>query len=218
MYAIRKIDPENLGCQQICELFKRKKSYRDILCYNGLYSAGNYIGLNEKGDSHLINNILSQISLLEAEYTHIQHQKVSLSIFWHKKSGNSMNNLQKNLMALGIALEPKTGHLFYANNFKPMELEFELVFVRHGETYGNCGQSTTTGEVDYSLVTSEKEGHEKRIYQGNYTEINQLTELGKQQALKAAEKLENQLLKNDWEPDVIFHSPLSKQKIQDYLL
>lgn len=125
----------------------------------------------------------------------------------------SNQNYYHTLQNLGIALDTKSGHLFYRENFTPLEINFELVFVRHGETYGNCGQSTMDGKIDFSLVKSQIKNPKQRIFQGNVdTEINQLTELGKLQAKEAALKLENELLKNNWIPDIILHSPLSRAK------
>jgi broad specificity phosphatase PhoE len=117
------------------------------------------------------------------------------------------------LQALGIELNVKTGHLAYSRNFQPLKLNFELVFVRHGETYGNCGQSTAKGRIDSRLVKSKIKNTEQRIFQGNVdTEINQLTEVGRLQAEEAANKLDEELLSYNWMPSVIYHSPLTRAK------
>ena len=122
-------------------------------------------------------------------------------------------NHHKNLQKLGIVLNVKTGHLFYSKNFEPLKLNFELVFIRHGETYGNCGQSTPEGVVDHDLVKTGQKNPEQRIFQGEVdTEINQLTALGKLQAEEAAFKLEETLLSNNWLPDIILYSPLTRAK------
>ena len=77
--------------------------------------------------------------------------------------------------------------MYYDHEFKPIKLSIELIIIRHGETYGNCGQSTIEGEIDYELVNLGIKNREKRIYQGDVNkEINQLTQLGKQQALEAS--------------------------------
>jgi broad specificity phosphatase PhoE len=118
------------------------------------------------------------------------------------------------LRALGIVLDVTTGHLFYSKHFQPLKLNFELVFVRHGETYGNCGQSTASGAIDLSLVSSDTKNPDQRIFQGDVdTEINQLTTLGKSQADDAALKLEKELLRENWVPNIILHSPLSRAKM-----
>jgi len=121
--------------------------------------------------------------------------------------------LQKKLRALGIQLDIETGHLFYSEHFQPLSIHFNLIFVRHGETYGNCGQTTATGQIDLELVRSGIKDKEKCIYQGDVdTDINQLTEHGKQQALAVAEKLSSDFITKGWEPDLIFVSPLSRAK------
>lgn len=130
---------------------------------------------------------------------------------FYKFEGNM--NIYRKLSQLGVVLNNHSGHLSYVTNYKPMELNFDLVFVRHGETYGNCGQTTSDAKIDFSLVKSNKKDPQLRIFQGNVdTAINQLTEYGKKQALEVAKQLEDELLKNGWEPDIIFHSPLSRAK------
>lgn len=119
--------------------------------------------------------------------------------------------LQNRLSKLGINLDISTGHLFYHQNFKPFDINYDLVFVRHGETYGNCGQSNSEKKIDKQLVKLNIKDKEKRIFQGNVdTEINQLTKMGKQQALAVAETLNNDFLEKGWIPDHIFISPLSR--------
>lgn len=120
--------------------------------------------------------------------------------------------LQK-LKSRGIEIDLKTGHLLYAKEFKPLILNYELVFIRHGETYGNCGQITAFGKIDQEAVKKGLKNPQNRIFQGDVDEeINQLTELGKSQALKAAYHLENELLAKLWMPDIIFYSPLTRAK------
>jgi broad specificity phosphatase PhoE len=122
-------------------------------------------------------------------------------------------NIPRKLLDLGIEVDSKTGHLFYSSTFKPLELNFELVFVRHGETFGNCGQSTAEGKIDHDLVNSHTKNSANRIFQGDVDkDINQLTATGKDQAVNAAEKLEKEFLDQGWIPDVIFHSPLTRAR------
>lgn len=117
------------------------------------------------------------------------------------------------LSALGIEVDLKTGHLYYSKEYQPLILNYELVFIRHGETYGNCGQITSEGQIDPDAVKADLKDHKKRIFQGDIDEeINQLTELGKTQALNAAYLLENELLAKFWIPDIIFCSPLTRAK------
>ncbi|HRE31355.1 MAG TPA: phosphoglycerate mutase family protein, partial [Candidatus Berkiella sp.] len=114
---------------------------------------------------------------------------------------------------LGFMVDAATGHLRYAKHFIPFQVNYELVFIRHGETFGNCGQICKNGTIDKEMVTSNIKNDAHRIYQGNVDEqINQLTKLGKQQALNAANSIEQQFLDNGWDPDIIFHSPLARAK------
>jgi len=114
---------------------------------------------------------------------------------------------------IGIVLHPETGHLFYHPGFQPLALNFELIFIRHGETFGNCGQSTSDGKIDNNLVLSGIKNKNYRVFQGNVdTEINQLTQKGQQQAQEAAKMLERGYLATGWIPDVIYHSPLRRAR------
>lgn len=125
-----------------------------------------------------------------------------------KKEDSVINRIN----ALGLTLDVKTGHLFYAKTFLPVSLSFELIFIRHGETFGNCGQSTSKSTIDHEMVELNIKSDEKRIFQGDVdTEVNQLTSFGKQQALDVALALEKIMI-DGWKPDIIFHSPLSRAK------
>lgn len=128
----------------------------------------------------------------------------------------SMNNWHKykdQLARIGFEVDVETGHLYYAKTFSPLLLEFELVFVRHGETYGNCGQSTASGQIDLELVRKGIKINENRIYQGNVdNQINQLTHYGRQQALTVASLLRRDFLDVDWNPDYILVSPLTRAR------
>lgn len=120
----------------------------------------------------------------------------------------AMDEMLKNL---GILIEERTGHLFYGDEFRPLELKFDLVFVRHGKTYGNCGQSNEKGEIDFDLARLNIENSNNRIFQGYVdTSINQLTSEGIKQAEGAAKKLEEDFLRNGWIPDIVFTSPLNR--------
>lgn len=121
------------------------------------------------------------------------------------------------LNKLGIGLDDVTGHLYYKQNFKPLPLSYELIFIRHGETYGNCGQSNAEGQIDHTLVALGKKNKDNRIFQGNTdTEINQLTTLGRKQADDLANQLENTLLASGFIPDIILYSPLKRAKETGY--
>lgn len=243
LYAIKKVDPSfNPGCAQLLDIYKKNNNnYKAVLCYNGDSPSGTYIGLDKDKDSVLINNILHFIHIFEKYHSeltlnlnnyHQKHRQIS-TVIYRSLTIKSMNLLpinhfnqqrgkltlfinhryKMNIQKIGILSDSNTGHLTYSNDFKPMRLSFELVFVRHGETYGNCGQATQKAKIDYSLVKSNKKNHTWRIFQGNVdSEINQLTDYGKMQAILSAKKLEDDLLKSGWQPDVIFYSPLSRAK------
>lgn len=120
-------------------------------------------------------------------------------------------NIRQNLENIGILLNDKTGHIRYARNFIPLALNFELLLVRHGETYGNCGQITPMGEIDHDRIKADKKDKSQRIFQGNVDHaINQLTTYGRSQAINVAQQLEENFLFKGWIPDVIFHSPLTR--------
>lgn len=117
----------------------------------------------------------------------------------------------KKLHSLGINVDRQTGHLSYSDKFIPLTLSCKLVFIRHGETYGNCGQATVDGKIDKLSVQNGFKNKDKRIFQGDVdTEINQLTENGKTQAISAAYQLEDDLLSKCWTPDIIISSPLRR--------
>lgn len=130
---------------------------------------------------------------------------------WKDKRSKTAQELKDQLAAIGLELEIETGHLFYSAQFKPLIVQCELIFVCHGETFGNAGQSTSNGEIDYELVKNNIKNSEKRIYEGDMdNEINQLTEVGLKQAQGIAEKLNSYFLKKDWEPNIILISPLKR--------
>lgn len=130
-----------------------------------------------------------------------------------KHSPHNLEELQLMLHHLGIRVCKEKGHLYYADHFNPINVKYDLVFVRHGETFGNCGQTTSTGSIDYELVELDQRDTDKRIYQGDVdADINQLTEQGKKQALMAADKLKVDFLDQGWEPDIILVSPLTRAK------
>lgn len=118
----------------------------------------------------------------------------------------------KALQNLGLDVKRETGHLFYGNNFKPLTISPHIIFVRHGETYGNCGQCTTNGEIDQVALQQNIKQLEKRVFQGNVdAAINQLTEIGHKQAQQACQLLCKEVEKG-FVPDFILHSPLTRAK------
>ncbi len=125
----------------------------------------------------------------------------------------SVDTQKNKLSSLGIILDIPTGHLFYDIDFRPLKLSYDLLFVRHGETFGNCGQITKEGKIDKNLVDLNLKNSEHRIFQGRVDEeINQLTTLGIWQANHVAQIIEKEYLHEGWQPDSIFHSPLLRAK------
>lgn len=140
------------------------------------------------------------------ETTYHSNQVISQSLNFFATKGNMLTQSLKNI---GIRVDAHSGNIFYTSSFQPLQIDFELVFVRHGETFGNAGLITSEGFIDDKV----KKNHENRIFQGNIDgPINQLTLLGEQQAINAAVKLENELLAQGWIPDIILHSPLQRAK------
>lgn len=128
-------------------------------------------------------------------------------------NNSNLLNLKAEMNRLGIDLDVQTGHISYKDNFIPIELYYDLVFIRHGETYGNCGQSSEDGSINYFAVEHKIKDVGKRIFQGFVDEtINQLTQEGKDQAVRAANQLDSQFIKRGWLPDFIISSPLRRAK------
>lgn len=92
---------------------------------------------------------------------------------------------------LKIDLDLHTGRIRYRSDFEPLDLQAEICYIRHGKTEGNT---------------------EPRVYQGlvDYPE-NQLNEIGREQAVTAAEKMEEFVKEGKWGfPDLIVSSPLQR--------
>ena len=133
------------------------------------------------------------------------------SMYMHTFDFDYVKVLIADLYNNGFTLN-KQGQLFYSSDFVPLLLNYELLFVRHGETYGNCGQVKADGVIDRQMVVENKKDSNQRIFQGNVNnEINQLTTLGWEQAKKLVPALEG-YLSNNWIPDVIFYSPLKRAR------
>lgn len=209
VYALKNQNLLDQGCNTVKELFKsHHRSYTAILCHK---NKNEHVGLDPIKDQNLIIRIVRNIQLLKANPARFMEMQPLI------RSINFFSDpliIKKKIMLsffnkIGININLNKGQLSYQRNFEPMHLNFELVFIRHGETYGNAGFSTQNGEIDLNAVKLGNRCHEKRIFQGNVDEpINQLTDLGKQQAVAAA----NQLFDQHWIPDIIFHSPLKRAK------
>lgn len=125
----------------------------------------------------------------------------------------NLHKYKDQLARLGIDLDVNSGQLSYARSFTSLRLEFELLFIRHGETYGNCGQVTANGTIDIELVRKGIKSIENRIYQGNVdSQINQLTKFGRQQASAVSNELLHNFLDKGWYPDYILVSPLMRAR------
>lgn len=127
------------------------------------------------------------------------------------KEINDTRILHSELSKLNILLDMRSGNIEYSHSFRPFKLNFDLIFVRHGETYGNAGQTTKTGTIDEIAVKNGIRDTHKRIFQGNVdSTINQLTAKGKIQAQYAAERIKSELIDKGWHADVILSSPLKR--------
>lgn len=106
------------------------------------------------------------------------------------KGVENPKGLQASLADLGIGLDLETGHLSYNSDFEKLDLPYNLMFVRHGQTHANI---------------------EPRHFQGQVNEWkNQLTDFGKDQASGAADKLIALEKDTGWKPDAIYTSPLGR--------
>ena len=96
-------------------------------------------------------------------------------------------------------------------SFSPINLEYDLVFIRHGETFGNCRQVNQKAAIKIEAVKANNKDYEKRLYHGCVDElIKQLLKSGKEQAENLANKLDNELIKNNWIPYSVLVSPLKR--------
>lgn len=210
LYALKDKDPLNPDCKKMKEIYDINLSYADVLCRQSADASETHQRLDPALDGDLIHRILIHIHLLDKESTYQATQTIPRSMNFFATKGHMLTQALKNI---GIRVNTHSGNIFYTSNFEPMPLDFELVFVRHGETFGNAGLITQDGSLDDNALRLNKKNHENRVFQGNVdTSINQLTEFGKQQAIDAAIKLENELLHQGWIPDIIFHSPLERAR------
>lgn len=149
------------------------------------------------------------MEILNSQSEHKEQNKQSIK--FDGLVEQDMNKTLEELKDLGISVDEKTGHLAYMPSYRPLNLEYQLVFIRHGETFGNCGQVNQDATINTEYVQSNTKDHEKRIFQGCVDqEINQLTKLGKEQAEGLANKLEIELIKKNWIPDAVLASPLKR--------
>jgi mannitol-1-phosphate/altronate dehydrogenase/broad specificity phosphatase PhoE len=207
MYALKDIDPENRSCVKIKEIFSENScDYGALLCYSGEAPCEDFIGFDAVKDEKIIKNIIEKMQILNEQF---EKQR-----FMEK---NDKKELIEKLKLLGVNVEKETGHLFYEPYFTPLKLEYDLVFIRHGETYGNCGQVNSEGNINFNLVKAGIKDHEKRIFQGNVDEdANQLTKTGRAQSHLLVKKIEEMLIDKNWNPEFVLLSPLKRAKETSY--
>lgn len=130
---------------------------------------------------------------LEESYSYIKSQlptqHANYRLFLATSRPSEISRWRQIAEELQLSLDLETGRIRYNEGFKPLEINAEICYVRHGKTEGNT---------------------EPRVYQGmvDYPE-NQLTPLGVEQAAAAAERLQ-QLTETWGRPDLIVSSPLQR--------
>lgn len=132
---------------------------------------------------------------LEACYANIKKQipaqEQSYGKFIKQVGKEQINKWKQIADELKIELDVDTGKIKYAKDFEPLHPQVEICYVRHGKTEGNTEPRVFQGMVDYP--------------------DNQLNEIGEEQAIEAAKKLEKMISDNEWElPDLIVSSPLQR--------
>ncbi|KAL3924151.1 MAG: hypothetical protein SGPRY_003998 [Prymnesium sp.] len=143
--------------------------------------------------SPLVQNALKQV---EAKRLRSRYAKIAAALprqraayeAWLASGAVDGSGLVSKAAAMGLDLDLPTGRISYAADFesKRVDLNFELVFCRHGQTEANT---------------------EPRVFQGFVDEAqNALKGVGLEQAHEAADKLDALQL----DPDLIVLSPLSR--------
>ena len=206
VYALQNQDLNDKGCNAVKEIFSAGgRSYKAILCHD---DKNEHRGLDPIKDSNLIMRILRNIELLSRTPQRLMEAQPLI----HKvRLFTNPLTIKRNIMRsflgnLNINIDFNTGRLSYGKGFSPLNLDYELIFVRHSETYGNAGLSDSHGKIDPTIKIGISSN---RVFQGNVDEdINQLTERGEEQARIAAHEMFDSGLR----PDIIFHSPLQRAK------
>lgn len=86
LYSINGCDRSNQECQKISEIYNQRKSFRDVLCYQGSTTSGQYRGLDAERDIQLINKILNKITFLQSNCKHPQTNIYSNLMRTHNQS------------------------------------------------------------------------------------------------------------------------------------
>ncbi|OGT33655.1 MAG: hypothetical protein A3C44_00755 [Gammaproteobacteria bacterium RIFCSPHIGHO2_02_FULL_39_13] len=206
VYALQNQDMSDKGCNVVKEIFHSNgQSYTAILCHD---DKNEHRGLDLIKDNGLIMRILRNIEfLLRTPQRLMEAQPLVHQLRLFTNPSTIKRNVMRSFLGnLNINIDFNTGRLSYGKDFAPLNLDYELIFVRHGETYGNAGLSDRHGKIDPTAI---KGISNNRVFQGNVDEdINQLTEYGEEQARIAAHEMFDSGLR----PDIIFHSPLQRAK------
>lgn len=119
----------------------------------------------------------------------VQHENYSNFL---KQAGQDQLTTWKRLADdLGVELNVDSGRIRYKDSFKPLDLQVEICYIRHGKTEGNTEPRVYQGMVDYPS--------------------NQLNRIGEEQAVAAAERMEHFVQEGRWGlPDLIVSSPLQR--------
>ncbi|XP_053993434.1 mannitol-1-phosphatase-like [Hylaeus volcanicus] len=117
-------------------------------------------------------------------------QKKSFEDYVSKLSLQNLQCIQETCDALQLSIDIKTGNISYKPSFQPLNLTYDICYVRHGKTEGNTEPRVFQGQVDYPE--------------------NQLNHVGVQQAEEAAVLMETLIKEQNWLPDVIILSPLNR--------
>lgn len=195
VWAIHRLNNSDADSKLAASLYNRDKSFKSVLCYNGPGGGSFFEGFSEEEDAALLRACLQDCQELNnwLQSTHIG---------WPDPEEQDLARTRANLASLGVQVDD-AGHLRYAPDFKPTAMDFQLVIVRHGETYGNCGLGTANGEIDYERVRLNEKSSERRIFQGNTDfSLNRLNSVGNKQASRVAEILNARYVSTGWFPDV----------------
>ncbi|KAL8433926.1 hypothetical protein ACSSS7_003508 [Eimeria intestinalis] len=122
--------------------------------------------------------------------SHKSSQHENFAKFMQNAGEEQVAKWQRLAEDLQLELDLKAGRIRYKSGFEPLDLQVDICYVRHGKTQGNT---------------------EPRVYQGmvDYPE-NQLNAIGKEQAVAAAQRME-EMVKHSWGlPDIIVSSPLQR--------
>ncbi|MBV8802287.1 MAG: hypothetical protein JO131_04865 [Gammaproteobacteria bacterium] len=90
LYALKNFDRHNVECVKIREIFNVRKSYKDILCFNGTYATGKFQGLDPIQDKILIEKVTNKIMFLTLNFQY-QNQASSPFRLFHAQVKNEQD-------------------------------------------------------------------------------------------------------------------------------